>query len=634
MSRVFFIQASLAVKNRWGHKQLFMEKDSSGDALLKFLICNVRLVKNIDKVCVVTSDLSIDDEVVSLVNDLAKDTSLSLKPLMLYRVSSDKPYAFSDQNIASEKLLNNVPLYGFYSANGAVDICEDIACDQCVFLPAENDIVITNEYIDRILNKYGDEDVFVKPLSIFITAEVKKFLRQYLIKQSKDNNVLLSNIGVDIEGLRQLNLYSDGQIKEITKLKKTNFSKTKAAENININIILGYIHDKQRKKDVDFRDFRNATPLLNSIHLKELISNIDFLKDITIDKFIDFLTNPKAKQGQKIYPGYLEVELTSKCNRTCQDCPQTKFTRSKEDMSLDVFKQIVDETVDYVPFLALSGYGEPLLNPNIIEAVNYAKSNGFFRVLLETNASLLDDVMLNSLSNAGLDIISLNLNAIDGNVDFKREELPSSSIIKRILDFNDQNRDKAFSLVLQVVKTVDNDELVEFYYKRFEYIVDKIVIRSFNDFLGKFSDKQFVDFSPLEKDRKMCAKTAHSLFVSSTGKPHICMQQFDQGIEGEKDLLTVWQENRNRGGHFDFCSNCKQWHMLDSYSYSLLHGLDISFIEDYIYKEVVPKNFEEGKLFYENKDYEKALDIWESVLKIYPHHKQIHSYLDQILKEK
>lgn len=633
MSRVFFIQASLAVKNRLGRKHLFMEKDTSGYPLLKFLIQRVRKVSCIDQVCIVTSDKQIDDEVVSLVDDLAKDTTSSCKPLTSYRVASDKPYAFSDDNILADKLLNNIPLYGLYSANAVVEILEELKSDSGVFLPAEIDITISTDYLEKIISKYGDDDLFIRPLFLFSVNSVKNALRQYLIKRNKDNNIALSNMAADIEELRSLNLYTNEDITDITKIKKTNFAEYNENSQINSNVLLGYMHDKMRKKPIDSKDVGVGMPLLTGVNLSEIRKSVDFLNDITIDKFFEFLSLADNLSGPQAYPGYMEVELTSRCNLACDYCPNTRLKREKEDMPLAKFKEIVDNTVSYVPFLSLSGYGEPLVHPDVVEAVKYAKEKGFFKVCIETNASFLNDDMLLALSKAGLDIIVINLNALDNDENFTTKELPSAALVKRLMDFNEKKVGKKISLVLQVVKTENNNELIEFYYQRFEYLVDKIVIKPFNDFLGEFDNDRGVDFSPLPKDRTACAKTTHSLSVSSSGKPHICMQRFNDIEDDEDSLLSFWQKNRTRGGNFDFCFACRQWHMLDSYSHVIKYGVDMGIAENYIYNKLVPQKFEEGKLFYENKDYEKALGAWESVLRIYPHHKEIHTYLTKMLNE-
>lgn len=636
MSRVFFIQASLNVKNRLGHRQLFMEKDAAGDALLKFAINTFRKVSLVDKVCVVTSDNPVDDCVADLVNALAKTQDASLKPLMLYRISADKAYAFSNSNIAADTLLNNIPLYGLYNANGIVEICEDISCEQGVFLPVETGMTLMADAVDKNIAKYGNDDCYVKPLYFFTVENVKKFLRQYLIKRDKESKIILAEIGAELEELRKLNLYSDEKLKDIVRFKKTKFAADFQNTAINLNILFGFMQDKQRKEDVSFADVQHITPLLNQVNLEDARKTISTLSDLSAKTFFDIIQSKESTSDTLVYPGYLEIEITSKCNKSCTTCPHTRLTRSKEDMSLDVFKDIIDETSAYVPFVSFSGYGEPTMHPNLLDMVKYAKEKQFFRVCLETNASMLSDEMLKGLADAGLDIIILNLNTIDEGIDFKQNDLPSSHIIERILEFNVNNVNSTISLVLQIVKTVNNNDMIEFYYQRWQHIVDKIVINPFNDFLGDFDSQRSVDFSPLARDRTFCFKTLHSLFVNASGQPHVCLQQYDTSIENsekDKTLLDIWRANRVMGGKYDFCLHCRIWHMLDSYSQTISHGVDISLLEHRLYNEIVPSTFTEGEICYNNNEYEKALDLWEDILRVYPHHERIHAYLDAMLKK-
>ena len=89
------------------------------------------------------------------------------------------------------------------------------------------------------------------------------------------------------------------------------------------------------------------------------------------------------------FPRHIFLETTANCNLSCEYCPREKI---KEDMSFDLFKEIVDECSKYgARSFSLHLFGEPLLYPKIIEAIRYIKQrNRRHTILLTTNGTLLN----------------------------------------------------------------------------------------------------------------------------------------------------------------------------------------------------------------------------------------------------
>lgn len=86
------------------------------------------------------------------------------------------------------------------------------------------------------------------------------------------------------------------------------------------------------------------------------------------------------------YPRHIFIELTSRCNLVCSNCPRPRISR---DLSYRLFTKVVDESSCYGKrSFSLHLFGEPLLYPKIIEAVRYLKRFGH-TVVLTTNGTLL-----------------------------------------------------------------------------------------------------------------------------------------------------------------------------------------------------------------------------------------------------
>lgn len=115
------------------------------------------------------------------------------------------------------------------------------------------------------------------------------------------------------------------------------------------------------------------------------------------------------------YPINLVIELTTKCNLRCSCCPYSKMKRPKgKDMSEELYRKIIDEigakSPKTVVWFALMG--EPLMAPDIVKKIEYAKSVGIKKLCLNTNGVLMDREMSKGLANSGLDEILISIDGL------------------------------------------------------------------------------------------------------------------------------------------------------------------------------------------------------------------------------
>ena len=106
----------------------------------------------------------------------------------------------------------------------------------------------------------------------------------------------------------------------------------------------------------------------------------------------------------------VQVEVTSRCNAFCAYCPRTVLHGEwfSRDMSMGLFTRIVDGIRGKVGLVYLQGWGEPLLNPDILEMIRLARRKLDAEVGLTTNGTLLDDSRTRGLLGAGLDTIGVS----------------------------------------------------------------------------------------------------------------------------------------------------------------------------------------------------------------------------------
>lgn len=114
------------------------------------------------------------------------------------------------------------------------------------------------------------------------------------------------------------------------------------------------------------------------------------------------------------YPTHLQIEPISKCNLKCPLCNiVTDSNRPQGELSLDRFKQIIDEIGDYLILIQLWGWGEPFLNGDIFPMIKYAKSKEI-KVITSTNGHFLEQGQnMAKLLDSGLDYLIFALDGLD-----------------------------------------------------------------------------------------------------------------------------------------------------------------------------------------------------------------------------
>lgn len=105
-------------------------------------------------------------------------------------------------------------------------------------------------------------------------------------------------------------------------------------------------------------------------------------------------------------PTFMQIEITNKCNINCIMCKRASMFGSGRHLSFDNFKSIVDKVPTALQ-IHFQGYGEPLLNPEMVRMVDYAHKKNLW-TSTSTNGLLLDKKGI-PLLNAGLDEIGISV---------------------------------------------------------------------------------------------------------------------------------------------------------------------------------------------------------------------------------
>jgi MoaA/NifB/PqqE/SkfB family radical SAM enzyme len=113
-----------------------------------------------------------------------------------------------------------------------------------------------------------------------------------------------------------------------------------------------------------------------------------------------YVSKVAKKPVQWGLPISITFEPTTSCNLRCPECPSGKreFTRPTGMLQSGFFKISIDDLYKDISYLIFYFQGEPYLNPQFLEMVNYASAKKIYTAT-STNAHYLNDT--NAKKNGG-----------------------------------------------------------------------------------------------------------------------------------------------------------------------------------------------------------------------------------------
>ena len=285
------------------------------------------------------------------------------------------------------------------------------------------------------------------------------------------------------------------------------------------------------------------------------------------------------KKGAEEFPLMIVVSVTYVCNARCPHCPYTQSTIRKSYSGTPfikegIFKRIVDECGKYHAFIRLSGGGEPLLHPQMLDLIEYSKKAGA-RIGLITNGSLLVPRSVERLLAANTDVVEISVDAADkGTYSKIRVGLDFDRLLENVLYLvRRRNEDKretkvVVSVINQKAIAGKLDDIVNYWKK----IVDNVIVRKYltwNILTGEESG----DPTPYLSQRVPCPWPFERLNVDSRGDVKFCGYDIvgvtDFGNVLERSIQSIWKGRKfnawrrllleGRYEEIDVCKSCPDW---------------------------------------------------------------------------
>jgi len=243
-------------------------------------------------------------------------------------------------------------------------------------------------------------------------------------------------------------------------------------------------------------------------------------------------------------------------------------------MQEETFKIIADQCGTYGAWVRISGGGEPMLHPQAVELIEYAKKVGA-KVGLITNGSRFTEEDCRRLLRANVDMIEFSVDAADEETyDRVRKGLKWQTLIanvKRMFELRNQLK-SATKIIASGVNQegVDIETVAAFW----EPLVDNFQKRKYLTW-GINDPSKSADPTPYlpPEDQIPCPFLFERLNIDSRGKVMVCgfdiAAATDMGNVHEKSIKEIWHgEGFNyyrqkhlsgRGTEIELCRNCPDW---------------------------------------------------------------------------
>jgi len=128
----------------------------------------------------------------------------------------------------------------------------------------------------------------------------------------------------------------------------------------------------------------------------------------------------------------LTIEPTSRCNLSCRTCIRNTWDEPMGDMDMDIFGRLAGQLgrFPHLETVMFGGFGEPTAHPCILDMVRAVKALGL-RAEMTTNATLLDDALIEGLLRERLDTLWISL---DGTTEESFETIREGASFSRVLE--------------------------------------------------------------------------------------------------------------------------------------------------------------------------------------------------------
>lgn len=276
-------------------------------------------------------------------------------------------------------------------------------------------------------------------------------------------------------------------------------------------------------------------------------------------------------------PFSVQIDICSVCNLQCKFCFHSDLQAIQESgikfglMPYEVFTHIIDEfKINWadkgyqIKKLRLFKIGEPLLHPDVVRMIQYAKEANVAECIeITTNGTLLNSRLNQELIDAGLDILNISVNGINEKqyIDTCNFRMSFQEFRDNVVDFyqkckieDDENRCRIFIKYSDI--GYSEKEKSEFY-QLFGDICDEIFVETISATMWQDTNisKYVVNahqgiYGQQLKKKQVCPFLFTTMVINDRGIAHICCMdwksQYVLGDLKHESVEDIWNKGKLR----------------------------------------------------------------------------------------
>lgn len=303
------------------------------------------------------------------------------------------------------------------------------------------------------------------------------------------------------------------------------------------------------------------------------------------------LTRLCKKPIQWGLPFTVSIEPTTACNLRCPECPSglRAFTRPTGNLKSDFFRSTIDELHEHLLFLIFYFQGEPYINPDFLDMVQYANQRGVFTIT-STNGHFLNETNARRTVESGLNRIIISLDGTTQEVyEQYRKEGKLENVLqgtRNLVKWKKQLNSATPHIIFQFLVVRPNEHQIEEVYQLAKEIgVDEVKLKTAQIYdyqqgnpliptLHRYSRyRKLPDGTYTVKNKLLnhCWKLWHACVITWDGQIAPCC--FDKDLQHPLGSLQkstfrdIWQGAAYRAfrlkllagrDQIDICTNCTE----------------------------------------------------------------------------
>lgn len=285
-------------------------------------------------------------------------------------------------------------------------------------------------------------------------------------------------------------------------------------------------------------------------------------------------------------PYAIVIDPCNLCNFKCNFCAlqskNEKLSFQKQLMDKELFFKIIDDLTEFpekLKVLRISGQGEPLLNPDLPEMIQYAK-NKHVAEFIETitNGSCLKPELSERLIASGVDRIRISIEALDadGYYDITGAKINFDNFVNNIKHLHEISGDcEIYCKIVDIAVPTDSDK--QKFYNLFSDICDRIFV---DNVIPLWSDFEEIKNNMVIGEKGMhgqkiqnvmvCPYPFYSLIINSDGEVTTCCADWKRklvvGDLRKQSMSAIWYGDmlrdfwinllKGKKNNYEMCKKC------------------------------------------------------------------------------